>query len=351
MVWAPLLSGKHLHFCELPFFPSFSISLSATLLLFSGNCTINCVWSSCWSRSPLQPSPVPLQFLPTSNAFSLFPEQWGGYQLTCQVLARSRFQIFISYDFTPLCRIHVWACMGFNCWAWRGLRKGFQKYWISTAASFKAEKSSCPVRKRRDKGRAYWAMCVCKSKAKWPVLDISMQIHVYQVQGYSVLQPALGSPLEKVWGRGNIIKKEESEVQRKMLGDMELHIVRSNRKVEKGKRLLLFLWRAEILFRMVYFSEICTFCSCIQVWTRESSSFSSFLSTMYHSLCFLSYKISTSGYYTREPQKNLQSQAFWAWYGLWWVVFVIQPQNEAMCPTDDVSFQQKFLLCVHSMWQ
>lgn len=146
-----------------------------------------------------------------------------------------------------------------------------------------------------------------------------MQIHVYQVQGYSVLRPALGSPLEKVWGRGNIIKKEESEVQRKMLGDMELHIVRSNRKVEKGKRLLLFLWRAEILFKMVYFSEICTFCSCIQVWTRESSSFSSFLSTMYHSLCFLSYKISTSSYYTREPQKNLQSQAFWAWYGLWWM--------------------------------
>lgn len=38
VVWALLPSGKHLHFSELPFFPSFSLSLKANLLLFSCNC-------------------------------------------------------------------------------------------------------------------------------------------------------------------------------------------------------------------------------------------------------------------------------------------------------------------------
>lgn len=47
---------KHLHFSELPSFPSFMLFLKATLLLFSCNCTVNWVQSS----SETGPSPCSL---------------------------------------------------------------------------------------------------------------------------------------------------------------------------------------------------------------------------------------------------------------------------------------------------
>lgn len=129
-------------------------------------------------------------------------------------------------------------------------------------------------------------------------------------------------PWAHLWRKfevGGSSRKEESEVWRKMFSDMELHVARSKiREKWDYKRLLLFLQWAEILFRMVYFSETCTYCSCIQVWKRENS-FPSFLSTMYHSLCFLSYKISTSSCNTKDPPKKIcspkPSEVSMAYYG------------------------------------